>query len=68
MYLEQITPLILPNYRIMDNQLLIYWLSGGGVKNLFWIKLCRAECRIVKLFKLGANTPIESESKNTDEQ
>ena len=51
----------------MDNQLLIYWLSGGGVKNLFWIKLCRAECRIVKLFMLGANTPIESESKNTEE-
>ena len=50
-----------------DNQLLIYWLSGGGVKNLFWIKPCRAVCRIVKLFKLGANAPIESESKNTEE-
>ena len=49
----------------MDNQLLIYFLSGGGVKNLFWINY--AERRIVKLFMLGANTPIESESKNTDE-
>ena len=65
MYLEQITPLILPNYRIMITNCLFAGSAVVVLKNLFWIKY--AECRIVKLSKLAANLQIESESKNTDE-